>query len=206
MRGWVPTLVVILAGATLGCGRGHEAANPGHPKLIVSFAAKPLASRDLLALDDATMRFDHVHALGDTPPSRPPMGPPPTHPLDRVDFDALSAGGQLTFDVPQGFYSLVELNVEDVVVDGKWRNVPFHARLATAQGLRLDLPAAGQEALPEEEITFTVTVDPNAWFANDVLDGATPAPGTTEIFCDDLNNVSVAGTLTTQLRASFSVQ
>jgi hypothetical protein len=206
---WLAALVVSVAASA--CGPSTPPVQAQQPRLVVKFVPSALVPDERLTLTTATMRLGHVNVFGNAPPP----GPPPTGgtpdggaPKDRLDFTALTpGGGELTFDVPQGLYSLVEFHLENIDLDGTWKGVTFHARPAGFPGPKVDLRADdAQEALPDQTITFTVAVDPNAWFANAVLDGAKPATGMTEIFCDDLNNTAVAHMITTQMAGSFSLK
>jgi hypothetical protein len=197
-----------LSAACAACGPSETPTPPpAAPQATVTFSSKALEVDANLVLQDATMRLSHVHVFGDTPQVGPSQGPPTGQPTDRLDFDALAAaGGMLTFAVPQGLYSRVEFQPEHIVLDGKWKGVTFHALLASVHGPRVDRRTSALEALPDGTIAFAVTTDPNTWFANGGLDGATTDATTGEIFCDDLNNPALAGKLMTQIDASFALR
>ncbi|HVZ71556.1 MAG TPA: hypothetical protein VHJ20_04200 [Polyangia bacterium] len=223
-------LAVFVSGAAcVACSSTPAQVSAPSPQAVVSFQATALTTSDALTVQDATMRLAHVRVFGDTPPppssssanadggptpdggpidGGPLDGPRPNPSTDRLDFDALATtSGSLTFDVPQGLYSVVDLELQNVVIDGQWKTTTFHARLASVHGPHVDLRApAGMEATSGETITFAVRVDPNAWFAGNVLDGATADTATGAVFIDDLNNPTIAATLTKQISASFALE
>jgi len=194
------------------CGSSPAEPTPASPLVTITFVPASLAV-DGLALTTATLHLDHIRAVGDAPPSSPPPGAAPLV-VDSLDLDALGTGVSLTQDVPQGLYSRVELMFRDVMLVGTWKGAAFTAHLATFQGPRVELRATTeQEVAAGGTISYTVSVQPSQWFFDatmqPVLDAATvdasaDAGGT--ITCDDMQNSSVAMTMTTEIVGSFSLK
>jgi hypothetical protein len=183
----------LLAGA---CGPPPQ---PMNSTLTVAFAPKTASVADL-TLSKATLVVSHVQPIGNAPPQNPP---PPV----MLTIDALSStGASLPFDhPPPGLYSRVQFSVDDVEIDGTWRGTPVHAMVGMFGGNQVGLRAPSGHELDEGmSVTLTVDIDVGAWFAGDVLDGASMNGGQLE--CDMQSAPPCAGRLSMQIDQSFTLE
>jgi hypothetical protein len=187
-------LVLLLV---VACGPPEGPPPPG--KLTLKLAPAALATANL-TLSSADMHIDRIMPIGNVPP--PHMPPPPP----MLDVDASSTmGASFTFDMlPPGLYSRVQLSVEGVMVMGSWRGTPLTARLGMFGGGMVDVRSAtGADVEPSTNATLTVTIDPNQWFAGNLLDGAMTMNG--QIVCDMMSNGPITGELNRRVTASFAL-
>lgn len=181
------------------------------PVLTISFTAKAVDVAELTVIA-ASIHLEHIRALGDGPAAGPPPGSHPDKQVDSIDFNPLVGGpSSVSLSVPQGLYSRVQLNFEQVSLAGTWRGTPFQVDLVPFQGPRVDLRAsAGQELQSGQDGAFAIFVDPNEWFADAILDmampSADPGGGGNRIVCDAQNNTVVGAALTDRIARSFTLQ
>jgi hypothetical protein len=155
------------------------------------------------------MTLNEIHVIGDAAPAPPPPGSHPMPGMDSVMFDALGPAATITVAPPPGLYSRIQFRIQNVALAGTWKGTPFTANLATFQGPRVNLRASmAQEVGSGDDagtVTFTVTANPSAWFADpSPLDAATASANGT-IACDDQNNMMVGFQLTQRIAGSFSL-
>jgi hypothetical protein len=177
-----------------------------NPPLTVNFVPLPLTAGGPLTMTIATMHLEHIRAIGNTPPPPPPPGEAPEQ-LDKLDLDALSSGGSVTLNPPMGLYSRIQFFFSHVTLAGQWNGTPLTAQLDSFMGTRVDLRAAMElevELGADTMGAFTVTVDPNRWFTDQMLQAATLDGGA--IAFDDQHNVALAEQLTSQIKLAFAVQ
>lgn len=203
---WRPiALSLLLAASGVACGP-HGEHGPPRPQLTVMFVSTAPATAGL-ALTAATMTFDHIQVLGNSPWSGPPPGGTEPHEED-LSFDVLAGMDSVTQTVPPGLYSRVAFDIEGCSMAGTWNATPFAAMLAKYQGARVDLrtPTPVEVVTGDQSAALVVTVDPNLWFAApSPLDAATVgADGA--ITCNDQQNEPAATELTARLSASFTLQ
>jgi hypothetical protein len=190
---------LLFALALAACGP-PIAPDPG--VLTVTFTPTKPQNPDV-QLTTAKMRLDRVMVFGNQPPPMPPPGPP--MPMG-FDFDALSTGMSLVYTkLPQGLYSRVQFDLLNVVMDGTWKGTPFHARLATFRPVPADARSpVAKELGPGRDVSFTVTVDEDSWFANGVLEMAMQSGGM--ILYDEVSNPTLSMQLLDQVRRSFKLE
>jgi len=145
------------------------------------------------------MKLDHIVVFGNVPPP-PNVG-------QMLTVNALGAAQQVKIDMlPQGVYSRVQFGFDMVSISGTWKSTPFTAFLSPPPRAMppVDLRSANaQELGPEMDITFPVALDVGSWFANDLLDQATPMGG--QITCDMVQNPDVTMQMTMRVHDSFSL-
>jgi hypothetical protein len=189
--------LLALIALSIGCAPPPPNLPPG--KAMVQFMPASLAVENL-TLTSAVMHLHDIRIIGD-------IAPPPTEliPNGELNLDVLSSGASLSFTgMPQGVYSRLQLAFDNVVIAGAWRNTSFMAHIAQFGGPRVDLRSAdGRELGPGQDIVFVVPVDVPSWFANDLLDGASPMSG--QIVCDDLNNPDITLEILTRVGQSFGL-
>ncbi len=167
--------------------------------LAVGFTTAPVDVTGL-TLTSATMHLAQIVVLGDRPPPGPPM--PAALTLDLV----AGTGGTLELDLlPPAVYSRVEFVVDNISLQGSWRGTPLTAMIGMFGGIPVKLRSAnGEDVGPGMNGTFTVTADPNQWFAGDLLDSAVIANG--QITCDGANNMVLGMMLAGRVPPSFTLQ
>ncbi len=210
-QGWLAAVsgaacFTLLACADSGASVPAGQLNPG--VATVGFTSVPLTAPEL-SLSAATLRLSHIAVLGNaTPP--PPMGGPPPLPGPRpgpstsLVLDVLSpATASVSLDdLPQGLYSRVEFFVGDVSLAGLWRGTSLRAELVMVMHKRVDLRTGTPRELgPDLNAPFSVSLDPNLWFAGLLLNGATVTNG--QIVCDAQRNPEIAAELTNRIARSF---
>jgi hypothetical protein len=189
----------LLVCALAGCG-GAPTGPMQNPGVLTMTVAPPAISVQSLALTTATvplLTFTVVANSGQ---------PDARSMLAEVDF-APGMMAELSFSMlPQGLYSAISFIRGGGAFEGTWRGMPLHIMLE-----REDHPVpivvrapTGAEIDPGVNGALTVTADTNSWFANNILDGATPVAGAITIA--DNSNEIVGEQLAQRIASSFTLQ
>ena len=125
--------------------------------------------------------------------------------LNEVSVSLLDSGRAFVFSMlPQGLYSLVRLRVHEVHVDGTYRGVPLHISFEDESSAPVDLRSpSGVDVVPGHDGTFSISIDDNAWFANQLLDSASASGG--QIVITGQSNGTVLNTLASRIMSSFTL-
>jgi hypothetical protein len=182
--------------ALTGCG---APGGSGTPDGTLTVAVTPTATAVAgLQLTSGRSQIEGLTVLGDVAPNGRTM-------VSEFNLDLLSTGASFTLStVPQGVYSRVHFAVDETQVAGSWRGMPLSLALESDDGVAVDLRSNGVELAPGHDGELTVGVDVGAWFAGNVLDGATPDQG--QLVVDKSHNATVAAEIQSRLPASFSLQ
>lgn len=188
------------ATALTGCGSqpGGNGASGG----ILTLDLNPTVSAvSGLQLTSGRVQIEGLTVLGDVAPDGRSM-------VSEFNLDVLSAGASFSLSMlPQGVYSRVRFSVDHANVAGSWRGMPLTVSLEPDDdngASVVDLRSDGVEVTPGHDGELAVGVDAGAWFAGNVLDGATPDQG--QIVVDDSHNVAVATQIISNLVGSFTLQ
>lgn len=194
--GWAAALLCG-ASALAGCdghGGGQMTTN-GVLTVDVRPTTMPPAG---LTISGGRVHIEGLTVLGDVAPTGRSM-------VSEFSLDLASTGASFSLsELPQGVYSRVHLNVESVGVTGSWRGMPLQFAYETEPSIGVDLRADGVEIAPGHDGELAVGVDAGAWFAGNVLDGATP-DGNGALVVDPSHNPVVAATVASRVGASFSL-
>jgi hypothetical protein len=182
----------------------------GHIRVPIGTATVEATSKAFTATDpiitSATMILGPLGIYGDVPPS--PPGPSAAFiqlsdtPVSATAILGPAESVQLEGPEP-GLYSGVQLDFHQVTLTGTWRGTQLMLH-PDRHGPPINLRASTvQELGPEENVTFIVTIDPNTWFTDDLLDSAMIVDGM--IVCDDDNNPTVAAQLAANIQAGLSL-
>jgi hypothetical protein len=188
-----------LWGATALAGCGSQPGNGGPPDGVLTVAVQPTVSAvSGLQLTSGHMQIEGLTVLGDVAPDGRSM-------VSEFNLDLLSAGASFSLSMlPQGVYSRVRLNVDHASVAGTWNGTPLTVSLESDDGAAVDLRSNGVEVTPGHDGELLLGVDAGAWFAGNVLDGATVVAG--QIVVDSLHNATVATQLISSIPGSFTLQ
>lgn len=196
------TLALLGSVGFVACGAPAQMPQPGTLTVVITPATLDVAD---LNLASASMRLEHFSVFGDVAP--PPHGGGPGMPMPNdVMLNALLPSSSFPFPMlPDGVYSRVQFSADNVQLQGTWRGMPFRARLAMFRGPMVDLRSATSPELgPGQDVSFSISVDPNTWFEGSLFDTAMTVNG--QIFCDQQSNASVAMELTNRIGRSFSLR
>ena len=179
-----------------GCGDMKGQGPPGSSSVTVR--VQPMATAvDGLQLSSGRVEIENLTVLGDVGPSQRTM-------VSEFSLDLTSAGKSFMLSMtPQGVYSRVRFSLDDLNVSGTWRGTPFTVQIDPEDQPAIDLLSTPIDLTPGSSAEFTVSVDPAAWFGNDLLDGATVSAG--QLTIDSGHNPTVAATLGSTLPDGFSL-
>jgi hypothetical protein len=182
----------------VGCGPGPTPPPPGVAYVKVTPTPPSLAD---LTVTSAKMSLDHIVIVGNVPP------PPNGGPMINLHLDALGQSQEAKIEMlPQGVYSRVQFGFDMVMMSGTWKGTPFTVMFSPPPRAMppVDLRSANaQELGPAKDVTFAVGLDVGSWFANGLLDQATPSGGS--ITCDMTQNPDVTMQLGMRIHDSFSL-
>jgi hypothetical protein len=189
-------LGVLAGGCGNGLGPGPMDLGPDAPvQLSLSLSLSP-PTIDGLVVDSGRLELSRVGVFGDIPADQRTL-------IGRVEFMLPSDSGVVPFpDAPYGLYSRTCASLDDVAIQGSWRNVPLSI-LFEVEYLSVDLRAAGVEYTPTQGATLSVTIDTNKWFDPSILDGAMLDNGVLRI--DGRHNTGIAVSMARAIADSFTL-
>jgi hypothetical protein len=191
----VAAVGLLLSVAACGPAATMPPPNPGTLTLkwlpVSPSAPQPSLTIESLTLEDVTV-------FGDVAPSGSSI-------VREINVSLLGTPSPLVFNtLPQGLYSRIRFLVNEIHIEGTYNGIPLHIQFESESAI-VDLRSStGQEVLPEHDGAFSISIDDNSWFANQLLDGATQTSG--QIVISSLSNPTIAQTLATRIASSFSLQ
>ncbi|HEX4458098.1 MAG TPA: hypothetical protein VIA18_09010 [Polyangia bacterium] len=193
-RSFCSIIVLVLA----GCGGAPQQAT-SNDTLTLDFAPVALSVADL-TVDSAVLSLTDITVVGDTASATGTDDSTIT-----VDVKTGATVGAALMMLPPGVYSRVQLDVQNLTMTGSWRAMPVSITVGAFGGGMVSLRSAtGQDVGTSSDSSFAISVDPNQWFANDILDTATVTDGA--IVCNTMMNPDLAGMLIGRIASSFSIR
>jgi hypothetical protein len=191
-----------LWGATALGGCGGQTGGNGPADGTLTLDVRPTVSAVTgLQLSSGRVQIEGLTVLGDVAPDGRSM-------VSEFNLDVLSSGASFSLSMlPQGVYSRVRFSVDHATVAGTWRGMPLTVSVEPDDdngASVVDLRSAGVEVTPGHDGELAVALDAGAWFAGNVLDGATPDQG--QIVVDNSHNAAVASEIISSMLGSFTLQ
>ena len=190
-------LAAVSLTALTGCGNSPGGSGPPAGTLTVDVAPMTSAVNGLV-LSAGKVEIEGLTVLGDVAPDGRSM-------IREFSLDLMSPGSSFSLSMlPQGVYSRVRFNVDNVSVAGTWKSTPFTIALDGGDNTIVDLRSNGVEVTPGHDGALSVSVDPGSWFAGDLLDSA--AVSQSQIVVNLTTNTAVGAQLLARVPGSFTLQ